>query len=153
MEQSKAMSLGPVIALDKGLITVTSGALIRLGSGSNWDVTGDLLNLTNGSKITVVNGPLIRVDGGAPTGTSPANSILNVSGALVNFGGTGGNQIVVNNSITPTATLSGIPVKTSGGGSVTIGPNPVKNPTLGTISVTGSLIESKNNGQVNISAP
>ncbi len=151
--QSQVALIGPPIALDKGLITVNNGPLLDLQGGSNMTVTGDLLRLTNGSRITVVNGPLIRVDGVAPTGTSPATSTLNVSGALVNFGGTGGNQIVVTNSITPTATLSGIPVNTASGGSVSIGPNPVKNPTLGTVSVTGSLIQSTNNGQVNISAP
>jgi len=151
--QSQVALIGPPIALDKGLITVNNGPLLTLRGGSNMTVTGDLLRLTNGSKITVVNAPLIRVVGVAPTGTSPAVSTLNVSGALVNFGGTGGNQIVVNNSITPTATLSGIPVSATSGGSISIGPNPVTNPALGTILVTGSLIEASNNGQVTISAP
>ncbi len=151
--KSKVTSLGPVVALDKGLINVQSGPLINLTSGSSLAVTGDLLSLINGSQINVVNGPLIRVDGVAPIGTSPAVSTLSVSGALVNFGGTGGNQIIVNNSIAPTATLSGLPVSATTGGSIAIGPNPVKNPSLGNISVTGSLIEASNNGVVNITAP
>ncbi len=71
----------------------------------------------------------------------------------MNFGGTGGNQIVVNNTITPTATLNGLPVSTANGGTVAIGSNPVKNPSLGTIPVTGSLIQATNNGTVNIAAP
>ncbi|MBI2229301.1 MAG: hypothetical protein HYU46_09390 [Deltaproteobacteria bacterium] len=101
--------------------------------------------MANGSRINVFNGPLINVAG--------AGSVLDVSGALVNFGGTGGNKIIVNNSIAPTATLSGLPVSATTGGSVSIGPNPVKNPGLGNISVTGSLIQATNNGQVKIGAP
>ena len=153
--RSQVTSLGPVIALDKGLINVTNGALINLTQGSNMNVTGDLLSLINASTINVVNGPLIRVDGVAPTGTSPAVSTLSVTGALVNFGGTGGNQIVVNNAIAPTATLSGLPVSATGGGAVSIGPNPVKNPGLGSITVNGggSLIQATNSGVVNITAP
>jgi hypothetical protein len=65
-----------------------------------------------------------------------------------NFGGTGGNKIIVNNSITPTATLSGLPVSATFGGAVSIGPNPVKR----NISVTGSLISATNGGKVDIKA-
>ena len=161
--QSKVVSLGPVIALDNGLIHVTNGALITLTNGSNMNVTGDLLSLINGSKINVVNGPLILVTGSAPIGTTPAVSTLNVSGALVNFGGSGGNQIIVNNAIAPTATLSGIPVNTATGGTISIGPNPIKNTGLGSITIngtptgagpfTGSLIQTTNGGTVNIVAP
>jgi hypothetical protein len=143
--KSKVTSLGPVIALDRGLINVSDGPLINLTKGSSMNVIGDLLSLVSGSKVNVVNGPLIAVSGNG--------SLLGVSGALVNFGGTGGNQIVVNNTITPTATLSGLPVSTANGGAVAIGSNPVKNPSLGTISVTGSLIQATNNGTVNITAP
>jgi hypothetical protein len=142
--KSKVISTGPVIALDKGLINVTNGALINLTHGSNMKVTGDLLSLINGSKINVVNGPLISVAG--------SGSQLSASGALVNFGGTGGNKIIVNNSITPTATLSGLPVSATFGGAINIGPNPVNNPSLGNISVTGSLISATNGGKVDIQA-
>ena len=140
----KSGSIGPVIALDKGLINVNKGSLINLTSGSRLITVGDLLSLTNGSKINVFNGPLISVSG--------AGSTLDVSGALVNFGGTGGNKIIVNNSITPTATLSGLAVSATSGAKINIGPNPVINPGLGTISATGSLIQATNNGQVSIKA-
>ncbi len=143
--KSKVAALGPIVALDNGLINVQNGPLIRLTDGSNMLVTGDLLSLINGSRINVLNGPLASVDG--------AGTLLDVSGALVNFGGTGGNQIVVNNNIAPTATLSGLPVSATTGGSVTIGPNPVKNPALGNISVNGSLISATQGGSVNIAAP
>jgi hypothetical protein len=75
---------------------------------------------------------------------------VSVGGALVNFGGTGGNRIIVNNNIIPTATLSGLPVSATSGGNIAIGPNPIANPNLGTISVTGSLIQASNGGQVAI---
>jgi hypothetical protein len=95
--KAKVVSTGPVIALDKGLINVSNGALINLTAGSQMLTAGHLLSLTNGSKINVVNGPLISVSG--------AGSTLNVGGALVQFGGTGGNRIVVNNNINRTATI------------------------------------------------
>jgi hypothetical protein len=144
--KGKLTSIGPVIALDKGLINVNNGPLINLTSGSRLITVGDLLSLTNGSKINVFKGPLISVSG--------VDSILDVGGALVNFGGTGGNKIIVNNSITPTATLSGLAVSATSGAKINIGPNPVINPGLGTISVTGggSLIQATNNGQVSIKA-
>ncbi len=140
--KSKVTSNGPVIAMDKSFINVTNGALINLTSGSNMKVTGDLISMFSGSKINVVNGPLISAAG--------VGSLLDVSGALVNFGGSGGNKIVVNNSIAPTATLSGLPVSATFGGNVNIGANPIKNPSLGSISVNGSLISATNGGKVNI---
>jgi hypothetical protein len=143
--RSAVTALGPVVALDRGLITVQTGPLINLTDGSRIIVLGDLLSLINGSRINVLNGPLVSVNG--------AGSLLNVSGALVQFGGTGGNAIVVNNSIAPTAVLSGLPVSATTGGSVAIGPQPVKNPSLGSITVNGSLISTTQGGRVNIAAP
>jgi YVTN family beta-propeller protein len=160
MSQSKVVSNGPVIALDNSLIKVNNGPLITLRNGSTLDVAADLLTLTNGSKINVVNGPLILVTGNAPSGTSPSVSTLNVNGALANFGSTGGNTIVVNNTITPNAALAGgIPVA---GSNISI-TNPIKNTGLGSILVngvavgspsptfTGSLIQTQSGGRVTIS--
>jgi len=143
--KSAVTALGPIVALDRGLITVQTGPLISLTDGSRMIVAGDLLSLINGSRINVLNGPLVSVNG--------AGSLLNVSGALVQFGGMGGNAIIVNNSIAPTAVLSGLPVSATTGGSIVIGPNPVKNPALGNISVNGSLISTTQGGRVNIAAP
>jgi hypothetical protein len=140
--KSKIISLGPVIAMDKGLINVNNGPLFNITSGSQLVTAGDLLRLTNGSRVNVFNGPLISVSG--------SGSLLDVNGALVNFAGTGGNKIVVNNSIIPTAILSGLPVSATNGGNISIGPNPVSNPNGGKISVNGSLIQATNNGQVSI---
>ncbi len=153
MDQSKAVSLGPVIALDKGLINVTSGALIRLNSGSNWNVTGDLLKLISGSKINVVNGPLIRVDG---TSAKGAASQLSISGALVNFGGTGGNTIIVRNGLCSgscaTKGASSFNVLEQCGGTITISGTDVKNPSLGSFDVgaTDAVIQVRNSGTVTI---
>jgi len=171
MDDSKAVSLGPVIALDNGLITVKSGALIRLRRGSNWDITGDLLKLTNGSQITVVNGPLIRVGELASSGDAKAKATLNVSGALVNFGGTGTNKIIVRNSLCAAACAvkSGIQVLESGPtatkGTITIGPNPIKGAgaieprvvlgpgVVDVISNKAAIIQATSNGVVDIKAP
>jgi hypothetical protein len=166
--QASVTSNGAIMGLNNSTLTVQNGPLLSLTGGSQMTVTGDFLNLTNGSKITVLNGPLIFVDGQAPTGISPAFSTLTVSGALVNFGGTGGNQVIINNTLTPTATLNGgIPVSQTGtGSSITIpGSNPIKNPSLGTVKVngtlvtptggayTGSVIQVTNGGRVTITAP
>ncbi len=140
--KSKLTSVGPVIALDKGLINVKNGPLINITSGSQLITLGDLIKMANQSRINVYNGPLISVAG--------AGSVLDVGGALVNFGGSGGNKIVVNNSIKPTATMSGLAVSATGGGNISIGGTAVKNPELGTISVTGSLIQATNGGSVTI---
>jgi FecR protein len=144
--KSIVISAGPVVALDRGLINVRNGPLINLANGSTLVVAGDLLQLLNSSKINVFNGPLVRVTGGG--------SLLNVGGALAAFGGTGGNAIVVSNNIAPTATLSGLPVSATGGGTIAIGPNPVRGPTLGNISISpgGSLIQATGGGAVSIAA-
>ncbi len=91
-------------------------------------------------------GPLIRVDGVAPSGSSPAASTLGVTGALVNFGGTGGNQIVVSNPNPSNASRGGLPVRIDASGAAISITNPIKNPSLGSISVTGALIEATNQG-------
>jgi hypothetical protein len=80
--KSAVTSTGSVIALDRGLITVHNGPLINLSHGSTMVVTGDLLSLLNGSKINVLQSPLIQATG--------SGSLLEVSGALVRFGGLGG---------------------------------------------------------------
>jgi hypothetical protein len=152
-----------VVKLDNSVLTVSNGPLLTLTGGSQMTVTADFASLFNGSKLTVLKGPLISVDGVNSRGTP---STLTVSGALVNFGGTGGNQVIINNNISPTATLSGIPVNTASTapgnpvGSISIGPNPIKNPSLGTIisinPLTGlpaSVIRATNGGTVTIKAP
>ena len=88
------------------------------------------------------------------TGPKTDHWLVQTVGALVAFGGTGGNAIVVTNAIAPTSMQSGLPVSATGGGSISIGPNPVKEPTLGSISVSpgGSLIQATGGGTVTITA-
>ena len=159
--QSSVTSNGPVFGLDSSILRVQNGPLLSLTGGSSMTVNGDFASLLNGSRITVLNGPLIFVDGINGLGTP---STLNITGALVNFGGTGGNQVIVNNNIIPTAVLSGLPVNVGpGGSSINIGPNPIKNPALGSVTINGtptgngpfngSLIQATNGGRVNIAAP
>jgi hypothetical protein len=162
--QSSVTSTGPVFGLENSILNVQSGPLLSLTGGSSLTVNGDFASLTNGSRITVVNGPLIRVSGSS-TGPTSVPSTLTVTGGLVNFGGTGGNQVIVNNSILPTGSpMSGLPVNVGGGGSsISIGPNPIKNPGLGSVTIngtpagagpfTGSLIQATGGGKVTITAP
>lgn len=138
-----------VVRLDKSVLTVQNGPLLTVTGGSQMTVNGDFASLLNGSRLTVVKGPMISVDGVSANGITA--STLNVSGALVNFGGTGGNQVIISNNISSTSTLSGIPVNTDRN-SISIGPNPIKNPSLGTFTVTGSAIQAINGGKVTITA-
>jgi len=152
MYSSNVTSYGPVFGLDNSTLTVRNGPALSLTNGATMYVYTDFATLINSSKITVQNGPLIYVDG--------ARSYLYVSGALVNFGGTGGNQLIINNSISPTTT-SGVPVYNDTSSSISIGPYPIKNSSLGTATVngvsfpgsgpyTGSVIKATNGGSVNI---
>jgi len=148
--RSRVILNRPFVSLDKGLINVTNGALLHLSNGSQMTVADSLLKLLNGSRINVVNGPLIEVSG--------PGSLLDVAGALVEFGGIGGNQIVVRNNLcSPSCNIvKGVNVLTATGGQVNIiGNNPVINPSLGTINVTSTdaLIKAVNSGVVNIAAP
>jgi YVTN family beta-propeller protein len=152
--RAKVTSLGPVLRLDASTLTVTNGAAINVTGGSLLKVTGDLLALTNGSTLTVSNGALLSVSG---------NSVVNVSGALAAFGGTGSNHIRVTNTLCSGActVLSGISVFLTGGATasnVTLGPNPIKNPSLGGIvrsnsSTTAVISVSGASSKVTITAP
>lgn len=143
--RSTVTALGPMIGLDNSQVTVQNGPMLTLTGGSQLTVTGDLATLANGSRLTVVNGPLIRVDGINAQGRA---SNLSVSGALVNFVGSG-NQIIVNNAIASTGTIGGISVHNDGkpGSSISL-VSPVKNPLGGTLSGTGVYIQVTNGGQV-----
>lgn len=126
--QAKVTSLGPVFVLDASLLDIVAGAAILVNGGSLLRVAGDLTALSNGSALRMRNGPMVRVQG---------NSVLNVTGALVRFGGTGGNSINVTNlfCVAVCPTVGGIPVALLNGASlsnVTI-TNPIKNGNLGTV--------------------
>jgi FecR protein len=120
-------------------IQIANGPLLSLTGGSKMTLNGDFATLSNAS-ITVSNGPLIYLNG----------STLNVSGALVNFIGTG-SKVVINNSITPTGnTLGGIAYSADATSSVSSGYNVIKNATGNTVSLNGSVIKAVNSSTVNI---
>jgi len=145
---SKLLLKGPVVSLDNSLIKVTNGPLLNLRNGSTMNVSGDLLKLISGSTINVVNGPLIKVDG--------SGSALDVTGALVNFGGTGGNTIIVRNGLCSgtcaTKGASSINILEQTSGTITISGIDIKNPSFGSIDVgsTDAVIQVSNSGTVTI---
>ncbi len=112
------------------------------------DVSGDLLKLISGSTINVVNGPLIKVDG--------SGSALDVTGALVNFGGTGGNTIIVKNGLCggmcDQSSIGSINILEQTSGTISISGIPVKNSNLGSFDVgsTDAVIQVRNSGTVTI---
>ena len=127
--QAKVTSLGSVIKLDSSVLTVARGAALNLAGGSVLRVTGNLFSLTNGSFLNLLSGPLVSLSGG---------SFLNVTGALIGFGGTGGNLVSVTNSFCPCTSIGGIPVSLTGGAlasnvSIT---GAIKNSGLGTVNLS-----------------
>jgi hypothetical protein len=126
--QATVTSLGSIVRLDRSALTVAQGAALNLAGGSVLRVTGDLFSLTNGSTLSLLNGPLVSLGGG---------SILSVNGALVGFGGTGGNLVSVANSLCPCTTIGGLPVSLTNGAlasNVTIA-GAIKNSGLGSLNV------------------
>jgi hypothetical protein len=133
VQKSKLTSLGSVVKLDASTLTVNAGALAAVRAGSLLRVTGDFLQLSNASTLALLNGPLLIVSG---------NSVVNISGALVNFGGTGGNLLSVANTLcNPScASIGGLNVNLIGGASaanVSI-TSPIKNSSLGSITLSNA---------------
>jgi hypothetical protein len=126
--QAKVTSLGSLVKLDRSTMVVASGAALNIGGGSLLRVTGDLFSLTNGSTLSVLSGPLVNLSSG---------SILSVNGALIGFGGTGGNLVSVANNLCPCTTIGGIPVSLTGGAiasNVSIA-GAIKNNNLGSLNL------------------
>lgn len=159
--QSQATAAGAVW-LNNSFLTVNNGPLLSAIGGAQVTFNGDFASLIGGSKLTVQNGPLIYVDG--------TGSRVNITGGLIAFSGTG-NQVIVNNSLTPTQAVCGIPVQQPTVGSVTIpGQYPIKGSGAGTVTLngvavtntgvaltaptgfSGSLIRVTNGGTVNVNA-
>jgi hypothetical protein len=153
--QSSVTSLGPVFGLDHSILNVQSGPLLSLTGGSQMTVNGDFAYLTNGSQIWVQNGPMIFVDG---TNTvNPAKpTTLNITGGLVNFGTSSGNQVIINNAIPSTGSFTSngvtVPVSMTPGATINTGANAIKNPGTNTFSVTGVAVQGVNGAKVGINA-
>ncbi|MFA5026645.1 MAG: hypothetical protein WC713_02120, partial [Candidatus Methylomirabilota bacterium] len=150
--QSAVTSMGPAFVLDRSDLTIHNGPLFSVTGGSVANIGGDFARLLGESRLHVTNGPLISADG--------PGSAVNVAGALVNFQGLN-NQVFIKNSVTPTQTVSSIPVS---GSNITIGPHPVLGGTIQagtvpsgsntlTINPGSSVIRTTNGGAVTITAP
>jgi hypothetical protein len=125
-----------LIRLDNSVLNVANGSLVNVNA-SKLTVSGDLVSLLNGAKLTLGNGSLLNVQSGGFAG---------IGGALVSFGGTGGNTISVTNALAPTGFINGVPVFSSLGGvtgfSIT-NPTPLVGlNTLGTITINGVQLPS-----------
>jgi hypothetical protein len=121
---NNATKFASLARLDGSTFTVKTGAALNLTAGSVVSVSGDLFVLANGSTLAILNGPLISLSG---------NSSLNITGALINFVGTGNTLTVSNNLCHGTcAIIQGVPVFIVGGGSITL-TNPIRNLTGNTI--------------------
>lgn len=149
--RAKVTSLGPVLTLDASTLSVVVGALVKVAGGSFLKVVGDFLDMRNGSTLNLLNGPVLSVGGG---------SVVNVTGGLVNFGGTAGNRLNVANTLCPCTVLSGVPVALQNGATaanVSIGPNPIRNPGLGTLALSSpnaaAIVVSGPTSRVTIGAP
>ncbi len=131
--RAQVTSLGSVVRLDSSTLTVANGSAINVTAGL-LRVTGALFTLLNGSTLNVLNGALLSASGG---------SNVFVSGALIAFGGTGGNVVSVANSFCPCTTISGIPVSLAGGATaaqVSIGAGAIRSPALGSVTPNTALI-------------
>jgi len=128
---SRLSSASSLVAIDASRLAVATGALVNVGGGSVLNVAGNLVSLLNGSTLSLLNGPLLAVSGG---------SQASIGGALVAFGGSGGNLLSVSNSLCggSCALIGGIPVALMNGATasnVSIGAGAIQNAGLGSIKL------------------
>jgi hypothetical protein len=132
--KAKVTNTGTFVALDQSRLIVNNAALVRVTDGSFLQGGGNLVNLANGSTLTINNGVLLSVGGG---------SIVTINGALIAFSSLPGNTVNVSNTLN-FVIIGGIPVALTGGalaGNVVITGTPIKNPSLGTITPNKALIQ------------
>src|SRR5215471_19202346 len=128
---SRLSASSALVSLDASRLAVATGALVNVGGGSVLNVAGNLVSLLNGSTLSLLNGPLLAVSGG---------SQASIGGALVAFGGSGGNLLSVSNSLCggSCALIGGIPVALMNGATasnVSIGAGAIQNAGLGSIKL------------------
>jgi hypothetical protein len=137
--QARVSALGSsLIRLDNSVLNVANGSLVNVNA-SKLSVAGDLVNLLNGATLSLINGPLITVAG---------NGFANITGGLINFGGTSGNTVNVTNTLCPCSLFGGVPVALQNGAlatNVQIS-SPIKNPTLGTVNLSPNAALAVVNG-------
>ena len=132
--KAKVTSTAAFVAMDQSRLTVNNAALVNVAGASLLRGSGNLVNLANGSTLTINNGVLLFVGGG---------SIVNINGGLIAFSGWGGNTVNISNTLA-FVNIGGIPVALTGGAlaaNVSIAGTPIKNPSLGTITPNKALIQ------------
>jgi len=91
-----------------------SGRLILGGNPDDPDQRGDLLQVSNGSTVTIKNGAFIEAFSGG---------LVLVPGAAVELDDINFDTVTINNSIVSTETINGIPVRKTNGAFISLGPN------------------------------
>jgi hypothetical protein len=121
---------GPLVRLDASTLNLITGSALRLAGGSFANIGGDLVTIGNGGTLTIGNigcgsgcGGVLSVSGG---------SVVNISGALVNFLQTTGNQLNIRNTLCSVSctSIGGVNVFLTNGalaGNVSISGTPIKN--------------------------
>ena len=132
-QNAKLTSIGPIVKIDASTLTVASSNALGVRNGSFVGITGDLFSIANAGKLNISNGSAIFASGG---------SVINISGALVNFSGTGGNQLnITNTSCVVSCTLIGgvnvLLQNSASSGNVSI-TNPIKNNGLGSVNLSNA---------------
>lgn len=118
--------LSQLASLTASSLTIQGHAL-QLSGGATMAVAGDLFRIER-STLSILNGALLSLSGG---------SSLNVTGALVNFIGTGSTLNITNTLCAGggCTTMSGLPVLVTGGGTVTLTGTPILNLTGNTLYI------------------
>lgn len=143
-----------MVNLNSSLMTVTTGHLVNVAGGSYLNLAGNLVNLSNGSTLNILNGLLLNVSGG---------SVANIGRSLVSFNGSG-NVLNVTNNLVPTALIGGVPVsgpadsfRISGNALAGLGTagtirinGVVLTPTTPLSSIRGSLVAVQGSGTVRV---
>src|SRR5215470_6038120 len=141
------LTRGAALTTERSLVDLSGGAAVQLNqmtaltassltikghgvslSNASLNVAGDLFRLANGSTLTFTNGALVSLSSGAS---------LNVTGALINFIGTGNAVSITNNLCAGggCTTVSGLRVLLSGGGSLSL-TSPILNLAGNTLNVS-----------------
>jgi hypothetical protein len=112
-------------------LTVAAGNLLcagclcpNCGAASTVIVDGPMLRLTGGATVTTNGGALNGNFHGALISASDASLVL-VTGAAVEFSGAGNTVTVNNPAVAPSETIAGIPVLRTNGGFISLGPNTI----------------------------
>jgi hypothetical protein len=135
---ARLTATGPLVKLDAATLNVT-GHAIRVLNGSFLTGGGHVVALAHAAKLNITSGGALFVSG---------DSVVKISGGLVNFSGTG-NQVSISNNLTPNVGCStqcgpfSSSIRVQNGataGNISISSNAIKNSSGNTFSVSGAAI-------------